>query len=901
MYRYLKCCLLAVGLGVLLPNHTRAEQKSLSVDDLAAWKRIKSRAISKDGKWVATLMAPWVGDGEATLYNEKGEAKATFPCADRFYFSASSRHLLVHEKPSKQLTDSLKLKKTKSDKMPMDVLIVHRMDGSTQRVDSMRTFKMAEGTDHIAYQRGRKSTTLYICALGDSAEVITRIADVTEYAFAKKSGKLYYICNGKTPGLYLYDIQAQRSMTLKEGKGVFRRTVISEDGNRVAFLYCEKKDSVQKQLDLWISERGTAARMLATRAHHALPKKWVISENGSLWFSQNAERLFLGTAPEPRQKDTLQLPEYRPNVQVWSWDEPEQYTVQNYRKGSESKRTYQAVYHLESDRMVQLATPDKPEIMIADKGDAPIAVLYNSKPYSLSQMWEGRTKRDYYAISLENGECRPLSTADYGSYRLSPKGKYAYWYAETDSSWYTISLADGKKHRLTTPQTFPAWNEEFDMPDYPNAYGSAGWTEGDQHLLIRDRYDIWQFDPNGQQQPIRLTTDGREKRITYHLLTLDAEARSVDLQKTQLLGGFNEKTKGYGFYSIDLSQPSSPTPLLTGDFMLRTIEKAKNAERVIFTRESYTEFPDVYYAALDFKNPIRLTNGGEQQKDIRWGTAELVTWQAEDGQLMEGLLHKPDGFDPTRKYPMIVYFYERYSNTLHDYRMPSPGSSSVNYHHYNSHEYIVFTPDIRYRDGHPGESCYNCVIPGVKKIIEQGYVDEKAIGAQGHSWGGYQAAYLATRTNMFAAIESGAPVVNMFSAYGGIRWGSGLARSFQYEHTQSRLGGTPWNAADRYFENSPLFQMDKVETPILILHNDADGHVPWYQGIEYFVAMKRLGKTCWMLNYPGEPHWPTTMPNRIDFQKRMFQFFDHYLKKTEMPKWMREGVRAVDQPYELGY
>ena len=233
--------------------------------------------------------------------------------------------------------------------------------------------------------------------------------------------------------------------------------------------------------------------------------------------------------------------------------------------------------------------------------------------------------------------------------------------------------------------------------------------------------------------------------------------------------------------------------------------------------------------------------------------------------------------------------------------MPEPHRSTIDYHLYNSNEYVIFNPDIRYVDGYPGESCYNCLMPGITMMIAKGYIDEKGIGAQGHSWGGYQVAYLATRTNLFSAIESGAPVVNMFSAYGGIRWGSGMARSFQYEHTQSRLGATPWSSPLRYLENSPLFTMDKVQTPILIMHNDADGHVPWYQGIEYFVAMKRLGKPCWLLNYTGEPHWPTKIANKIDFQKRMFQFFNHYLKKEAMPGWMSDGVPAVEQPYELGY
>jgi hypothetical protein len=248
-----------------------------------------------------------------------------------------------------------------------------------------------------------------------------------------------------------------------------------------------------------------------------------------------------------------------------------------------------------------------------------------------------------------------------------------------------------------------------------------------------------------------------------------------------------------------------------------------------------------------------------------------------------------------------VNFYERNANTLYNYHMPSPGRSTIDYPFYLSHGFVIFNPDVRFTDGYPGESCYNCVMPGITSLIAKGYVNEKAIGAQGHSWGGYQVAYLATRTHLFAAIESGAPVVNMLSAYGGIRWGSGLNRSMQYEHGQSRIGGNIWEMPLQYIENSPLFNMDKVTTPILIMHNDADGHVPWYQGIEYFIALKRLQKPTWLLNYTGEPHWPTRIANRIDFQKRMFQFFQHYLQGAPMPKWMSEGVPAVDQDFELGY
>jgi dipeptidyl aminopeptidase/acylaminoacyl peptidase len=303
----------------------------------------------------------------------------------------------------------------------------------------------------------------------------------------------------------------------------------------------------------------------------------------------------------------------------------------------------------------------------------------------------------------------------------------------------------------------------------------------------------------------------------------------------------------------------------------------------------------------NFKNPISLTDANPQQKDINWGYTELITWISLDGIELEGVIYYPENFDPTQKYPMIVNFYERNSDNLYSHRTPEPHRSTIDYHFYTSNGYIVFNPDIIYKDGYPGLSAYNCIMPGITSILNRGFVDVNKIGAQGHSWGGYQVAYLATRTDLFAAIESGAPVVNMFSAYGGMRWGSGRNRSMQYEHQQSRIGGTIWEKPLQYLENSPLFYMDKVQTPILIMHNDHDGHVPWYQGIEYFIALKRLQKPVWMLNYTGEVHWPQRYANKVDFQKRMFGFFEHYLNNKAMPPWMVEGIKATERDYDLKY
>ena len=898
--RHLKYLAFVACLGSLSPAFAQNASKSLTIDDLVTWQRITDREISDNGKWVACKMEPWEGDATVYLYAAQGQETATFSPADKFAFSASSGYLVVTQTPGKSTVDSLKVLKTKEDKMPMNTLVIYSVAGKKETIDSLKTFKLADEADWIAYQRGRKDSTLYVRSLDGSKTF--QFPTVTDFQFAKKSGMLYYTSAAEgEAGIFTLNPEKGSPALIKEGKGVFKQTTFDEKGERLAFLYCADKDSSYKALSLWLSEHNAPAKEIATRGNKAFPAEWVINENGMLQFSKSASRLFFGTSPEPRQKDTTQLAENRPNVQVWSWDEPVQYTVQNYNKEKDLKKSYQAVYNLGNGSIFQLANEELPNIQLGNEGDAALALLSTSRPYSLSSMWEARTRSDYYTVSLDNGERKQIAQADYGRFRLSPQGKYAYWYGETDSCWYTIALAEGKRYRLTTPESFPAWDEENDVPDYPYAHGAAGWTANDQNLLIYDRYDIWKFDPTAATSPINLTVNGRKEKLSYRLEQLDKEARFIDLGKPQLLKGFNEATKGYGFYNARLSAPAAPKTLLAGNYMLRSINKAKNTDDVIYTMETFQQYPDIHYSTLAFKKSVQLTHGDKQQEGFIWGTAELVSWISLDGRPLEGVIYKPANFDPNKKYPMMVNFYERNSETLYNYRMPEPHRSTIDYHLYNSNEYVIFNPDIRYVDGYPGESCYNCLMPGITMMIAKGYIDEKGIGAQGHSWGGYQVAYLATRTNLFSAIESGAPVVNMFSAYGGIRWGSGMARSFQYEHTQSRLGATPWSSPLRYLENSPLFTMDKVQTPILIMHNDADGHVPWYQGIEYFVAMKRLGKPCWLLNYTGEPHWPMHMANRIDFQRRMFQFFNHYLKNDKMPKWMSEGVPAVEQPFELGY
>jgi len=288
-------------------------------------------------------------------------------------------------------------------------------------------------------------------------------------------------------------------------------------------------------------------------------------------------------------------------------------------------------------------------------------------------------------------------------------------------------------------------------------------------------------------------------------------------------------------------------------------------------------------------------------RNYLWGTVELVKWTSSDGVPLQGLLYKPENFDPTKKYPMIVYFYDISNDQLNQHYQPSPSASTIHRTMFVSNGYLVFVPDIVYKEGFPGESAYSCIVSGVMSQIAKGFVDEKNIGIQGQSWGGYQTAYLITRTNLFKAAGAGAPVVNMTSAYGGIRWGTGISRMFQYEQSQSRIGGTLWEKPLYYIENSPLFFADKIETPLLMTHNDEDGAVPWYQGIEFYMALRRLNKPVWLLVYNKEDHNLVQRHNRKDLSVRLSQFFDYHLKGAPMPPWMDKGIPAIEKGITPGY
>jgi dipeptidyl aminopeptidase/acylaminoacyl peptidase len=483
---------------------------------------------------------------------------------------------------------------------------------------------------------------------------------------------------------------------------------------------------------------------------------------------------------------------------------------------------------------------------------------------------------------------------------LSADGNKIVYYEEQEKKYYSHNFITNKKLVFAKDIKFPLFDEENDVPDDPNAYGIAKWMNDHRHLIVYDKFDLWLVDAEAIE-PSVLLTNGRKSSIVYRFIETNEERKAIAFKDALLLKGYNEINKSESISYFDIAQKQINL-IQSFDMHITNIVGTKNINDLIVLKEDEHQAANIYLYQLNNiqQDPKAIAQLNIQQASYNWLNTELIKWKAYTGKSVEGILYKPEDFDPKKKYPMIVYFYERNNQTLHNYIPPTPTGSRLNISFFVSRGYLVFVPDIWYKNGYPGQSAYDHIVSGTKALIQKGFVDSTKIGLQGQSWGGYQIAYLITKTNMYAAAWAGAPVVNMTSAYGGIRWGTGMNRQFQYEKTQSRIGATLWERPDLYLKNSPLFELPKVQTPLVIMSNDADDAVPWYQGIEMFTAMKRLNKKVWLLVYNNEFHNLVERKNKKDIQIREQQFFDHYLKGAAMPVWMSKGVPATMKGRTMG-
>ena len=705
--------------------------------------------------------------------------------------------------------------------------------------------------------------------------------------------------------------------TLDRGAQDYKRPAFSDASDKIAFTAtADTNKTGGKRYSMFLSRvafdkkghRSVSSECIVPQGYvPAGTDGWTLTENSDFWFTPDGQRIMVGIAPVKPPKDTTIVDFETAQLDIWNWDQPYTPPQQKIRLDWTNRKTYQAVVNLDRPGViVPLTTSFYDGVRLIAGGRTGIALSRDDAPYVRESAWSDLSLQDVAIVSLADGSRRVVAEGlNAGRLDASPGGKYLVWFDNTDLNWYTYDIASGTKVNLTGACPVKFYDEEDDHPSKSKpAFGQPRWIEGDAQLLIQDRYDVWKFASDGSSAVNLTGGTGRASHDRFSMTSPEADRRTENERRAGVVKPLgakdilyfsvqNEDSQKNGLGSLSMAKPAKTLKYFTDTVAFTTVIKAPEAGTVYFQKGNFRHCYDLYRTDDLFASCEKLSAINPQMADYRWGHAELFHWNAYDGTPMKGLVFVPDGVKPGEKLPVMCYFYEKYSNSLYNFWTPAPSRSTVNISFYTSRGYLVFIPDIVYKDGHPGESAYNCICSGAEALCrEYPFADKDRMAIQGQSWGGYQTAYLVTRTDMFAAAGAGAPVSNMTSAYGGIRWESGITRAGQYEHGQSRIGKTLWDEGglDLYIENSPVFHADKVRTPLLIMHNDNDGAVPWYQGIEYFSALRRLGKPCWLLEYNNEAHNLMERRNCKDLSRRLQQFFDHYLKGEPMPAWMKSGV-----------
>ncbi len=930
-----------------------AQKKPLDHSVYDSWQSIGKTVISNNGQWVAYTISVQEGDDELVIQSTVNNNKTIVPRGYEPTFTHDNAALIFKIKPLFKDIRSAKIKKKKANEMPRDsfallTLATRKMekyphlislktpkdpniwvaalfknkeankpkyqsdktkDSLKQVIDSLQyvigTLAPAkgEGKDSVADHGRSNRLLLFNTATGSTLT----FKNVSEYVFNKKGTQLLLEQTldlkdtARTSRIILYHLLTGKTDTLLRGGNDFKGLALSEDGSQAAFVAQReaKSRALNKYYTLWHFKQGMdSARLLVDTLTPHFRSGEHVSEYGKVSFSRSGERLQFATAPARPPEDTSLADIDKVNVDVWNYkdDYLQPYQLQNQKKDRE--RSYTAVYDLKQQGMMPVGSNNLPAVYEGSLADAKYYVAVTDTGRRIASQWTGNSLKDVYKVDVANNQYIPAVLNLDGDIRaswISPSGKYVLWY---DNKTRHYHVFDGNTTlNVTAGIKVPLYDEENDVPDAPAPYGVMGWQDGDSKILIYDRYDIWAVDPVGRTTPANLTVNGRKNKVTYRYVSTDEEEDFIKAANKNVVSVFDNINKQSGLAILEnnkLTTSLQPLqPLYIGQ-----VNKAKNAPVYTYTKESYTQSPDLYLQQPG--NQRKLSHINAQQSNYNWGTAALYQWQTFSGKPATGILYKPENFDSTKKYPVILYFYEKLSDNLYKYIPPAPTPSRLNISFFVSRGYIVMTPDISYTIGYPAKSAYDYVVSGAQALAKNSWVDSQHMGIQGQSWGGIQVAQLVTMTDMFAAAWSGAPVANMTSAYGGIRWQTGMNRQFQYERTQSRIGATLWEQPELYIENSPLFHLPKVNTPMVIMANDNDGAVPWYQGIELFTGMRRLGKQVWMLNYNGEEHNLIQRKNRKDIQIREQQFFDWLLKGDKPAKWLIEGVPAVDKGNSWG-
>jgi dienelactone hydrolase len=800
------------------------------------------------------------------------------------------------------------------------------------------SFQFTQDSRHVIFQR---NDTIWIINLDNTHDVqqIPRISSYQVNPRGRDGDILVYARKGADGETLMRDLSSGKETIL----GLVKRHWISLDGNTLLIESEDKEMNRERYLLNWLNIKDGVLRkiweggyvesnnmLMDSTGNECIFIGGSLSDSGEncIWSytagsdrvvpvidNRNIEKgmhighLLLFNVSDKRVFFTLEERRAREEtrgigVDIWNYKDKQLQSVQLHRLeiGQNLPNCYKAVLNLKGGRILRLEGENEELlsplckkksmqwVLIERNGGGDVGSEWNWNRSALQSIW---------LVSLTDGTRKLIDSAlpSYvipHNYVLSFRERYVYYYNYSSKNYYSYDIGTGRRRNLTAALS-ASWTEDYYWLNRPDSlllpYMVAGCIRDGNAVLVYDRHDIYELDADKSMPVINLT--GRNnpgKDLIFRLILVKQQEGIISQDENVLCSVMDSRDKRKGILLVRYDSLRSIQSFRLDKvayYLGRTIRARDTA--IYFVWRMTTESAPNVFESTDLQHYRAITDV-HPEKEYNWMTSELINWKLPNGSNSQGILYKPEDFDANKKYPLLVFYYDRLSNGVYDFIEPGPSDGSLNIPFYVSHDYLVFEPDIHYRIGWPGKSALDAVVSGVESLSRRPYVDKSKIGLQGHSWGAYETNYIITHSRLFAAAMSACGVSDLISNYGSIR-ANGESAHIYYESQAGRIGATLWQSPRLYMENSPVLLADKVCTPLLMVANKNDGAVPYEQGVEFFTDLRRLGKKVWMLQYDGVGH-TIDGKAREDLSIRMSQFFNYYLKGGPAPVWMTAGVPA---------
>jgi dipeptidyl aminopeptidase/acylaminoacyl peptidase len=911
-----------------------AGPRPLALQDILAWKAVGAAELSPDGTWFLYRLSPLEGESEVVLRQVAGTKEYRFPIGEaprygsslRTSFSADSKWAAFLSYPG---TKEMKALRKDHKRVMTTAVLVDVATGTKTELEKVRGLAFSgDNPAFVAFHRyapesqdkekdAWTGSDLLLRELASGKEI--NIGNVAEYAFDKAGARLALVIDAQGQagnGLELRDMRSGALVSLDGDKAAYKSLAWSEKGEALAVLKGKEDKAFEDKLWSVVAfsgfqdAKGPRKTVYDPAADKSFPAGMTISPDRTPEWTESFDAVLFGiheakkkrgagdevkavpeggAAAAPKEEELAD--EDIPDLVIWHGQDKRLQSEQQVDQKRDQAFSYLSEYRVADRTFLRLADDEVRDVEPAPKDR--FAIGRDVRSYELDSNLDGRNYADIFVIDMKTGKRTPaLSKCRYMFMPLFDGTRFLYY---DDGHFYTYDMTTGRSVNITkdVPASFVNEDDDHNVvkpPDYP-----VGSSKDGLNVILSDGWDIWAVPANGVGRAVNLTGNGAREQIRYRRVRIDPEEKGIDLGQPQYVAALGERTKKAGLGRIEKRRPGV-TMLLWEDAGFGGLAKAENADVFVYTRDTYKDYPDYYAADALLRNGRRLTEANPQQKDFLWSSGSVLLDYKMDpksgmDKSLQAALFLPANYEKGKRYPTIVYYYEKMSQQLNRYAQPS--ANGFNKSVYTSNGYAVLYPDIAYKVNDPGMSAAWCVLPAIEAAVAAGVVDRSKIGLQGHSWGGYETAFLITQAD-FAAAVAGAPLTNMISMYSSIYFNTGSANQPIFESSQGRFKGGYWDNLEAYQRNSPVYYAAQVHTPLIILHNDKDGAVVWNQGIEYFNTLRRLKKPIVMLQYVGENHGLQKPANQKDYTVRMKEFFDHYLMGRPAPAWYTDGVPYLE-------